>query len=94
MPELDKSFEPKCTDAYGTPAIKALIPCTLQVVNTKTFKDGTSQYLVFGTFDCASSKEQPTYMVIRASSEDEAVNQIRTKLIEELQAYINGDDFS
>ena len=94
MPELDKSFEPKCMDDYGTTMVKALIPCTLQVVNTKTFKDGTSQYLVFGSFDYASSKEQPTYAVIRASSEEEAVNQIRTKLIEELQAYINEDDFS
>lgn len=94
MPELDKSFEPKCIDDYGTPAIKALVPCTLKVVNTKTFKDGTSQYLVFGSFDCASSKEQPTYDVIRASSEEDAVNQICTKVIEELQAYINEDDFS
>lgn len=62
----------------------ALVPAIIGIVKTKEFKNGTNQYLVYGTFLGHTSKEKPSLGVIKASSNEEALKKAQELLNENL----------
>jgi hypothetical protein len=50
-----------------------LTPCKINIVESRRFKDGTSDYLIFGSFINATSKERPSLGKVRAKSMEEAI---------------------
>ena len=64
-----------------------LMPCYITIAKTKEFKDGSSGYLVFGTFMNATSKERPSLGQIRARSYDEALEKVQEMLSENLEMF-------
>ena len=71
-----------------TGAYNVLTPCTITVCPTKEFKDGTYQWLVFGTFIRPSSKEQPSLGTVRAANLAEAKKKVQELLEKEFRYFI------
>ena len=71
-----------------TGAYNVLTPCTITVCPTKEFKDGTYQWLVFGTFIRPTSKEQPSLGTVRAANLAEAKKKVQELLEKEFRYFI------
>lgn len=71
-----------------TGAYNVLAPCTITICPTKEFKDGTYQWLVFGTFIRPSSKEQPSLGTVRAVNLAEAKKKVQELLEKEFRYFI------
>ena len=65
-----------------------LTPCTITICPTKEFKDGTYQWLVFGTFIRPSSKEQPSLGTVRAANLAEAKKKVQELLEKEFRYFV------
>ena len=59
-------------DGITTGWYDAMIPCEICITPTRQFKDGTRQWLIFGQFKYATSKEKPSLGTVRAKSLKEA----------------------
>lgn len=71
-----------------TGAYNVLTPCTITICPTKEFKDGTYQWLVFGTFIRPSSKEQPSLGTVRAANLAEAKKKVQELLEKEFRYFV------
>lgn len=71
-----------------TGVYNVLTPCTITVCPTKEFKDGTYQWLVFGTFIRPTSKEQPSLGTVRAANLAEAKKKVQELLEKEFRYFI------
>lgn len=58
---------------YGYKAQMIFLPCRVYVLETRQFKDGTSNWLIFTEPYNATSKEKPSLGVVRAKNRTEAV---------------------
>jgi len=67
----------------------AMVPCRITVLPTKTFKDGTCQWLIFGSFIGASSREKPSLGTVRAATLREAQDKAQALINESYQYFIN-----
>ncbi len=57
-----------------------LLPCNINIYESRAFKDGTKEYLIFGTFINSTSKEQPSLGRVRANSIEEAIEKAQELL--------------
>lgn len=71
-----------------TGSYNVLTPCTITICPTKEFKDGTYQWLVFGTFISPSSKEQPSLGTVRAANLAEAKKKVQELLEKEFRYFV------
>lgn len=75
-----------------TGAYDVLTPCTITICPTKEFKDGTYQWLVFGSFMRPSSKEQPSLGTVRAANLAEAKKKVQELLEKEFRHFVETRD--
>lgn len=65
-----------------------LLPCIINICESRSFKDGTKDYLIFGTFMNSTSKERPSLGKIRANSIEEAIEKAQELLDNNLEAFL------
>ena len=65
-----------------------LIPAKIYVAQSKEFKDGTPQYLIFASPIGATSKEKPSLGTVRAKDDKEAVKLAQKILDENLASFL------
>ena len=70
--EIKDNIDKDVASSYSVHSC-VLAPCKINIVESRRFKAGTSDYLVFGGFINATSKEQPSLGKVRANSMKEAI---------------------
>ena len=68
-----------------------LLPCIINICESKSFKDGTKDYLIFGTFVNSTSKERPSLGKVRANSIEEAIEKAQEILDNNLHDFLKKD---
>lgn len=57
-----------------------LLPCNINICESRAFIDGAKEYLIFGTFVNSTSKERPSLGKVKANSIEEAIEKAQELL--------------